>query len=67
VPVPQLIFEIQYPIHGDGHDIELGSGGVRSLHADFINAWDQSALEREVHACLNLEKVCGVVPYRATG
>ena len=67
VPVPQLIFDIQYPIHGDGHEVELASGGVHSVHADFINAWDQRALERETHACLNLENVCGVVPYRATG
>lgn len=66
VPVPQLIFDIQYPIHGDGHEVELASGGVHSVHADFINTWNQRALEREIHACLNLENVCGVVPYRAT-
>ena len=67
VPIPQLIFEIRYPIHGDGHDLELASGGVHSVHADFVNAWDQEKLEREVHACLNLENVCGVVSNRATG
>ena len=47
VPVPQLIFEIRYPIHGDGHEVELASGGVHSVNADFINAWDQRALERD--------------------
>lgn len=64
--IPQLTFEIRYPIHGDGHRLELASGGVHSVHADFVNAWDQAALEREVHACLNLRKVCGVVSNRVT-
>ena len=67
VPIPQLTFEIRYPIHGNGHRLELASGGVRSVHADFVNAWDQDALEREVHACLELGNVCGVVSNRATG
>jgi hypothetical protein len=65
VPIPQLTFEIRYPIHGDGHALELASGGVHSLHADFVNAWHQDALEREVRVCLNLQKVCGVVSNRA--
>jgi hypothetical protein len=67
VPIPQLTFEIRYLIHGDGHRLELASGGVHGVHADFVNAWDQRALEREVHACLNLGNVCGVVSNRATG
>ena len=37
------------------------------VHADFLNAWDQETLEREVHACLNGANVCGVVSNRATG
>ena len=37
------------------------------VHADFLNAWDQAALEREVRVCLNGDKVCGVVSNRATG
>ncbi|MFP5256513.1 MAG: DUF1996 domain-containing protein [Acidimicrobiia bacterium] len=67
VPVPQLIFEVRYPFAGDPAGLELASGGVRSLHADFVQAWDQAALEREVRACLNRGKVCGVVSNRATG
>lgn len=67
VPVPQLVFEVHYPVWGDPSGLELASGGVRSVHADFVQAWDQATLEREVRTCLNREKVCGVVSNRATG
>ncbi|HEY9556038.1 MAG TPA: DUF1996 domain-containing protein, partial [Acidimicrobiales bacterium] len=67
VPVPQLIFEVHYPVTGDPAGLELAAGGVRSVHADFVQAWDQDALDREVRTCLNGEKVCGVVSNRATG
>jgi len=67
VPIPQLIFEVHYPISGSPTGLELASGGVLGVHADFLNAWDQDALDREVRACLNGGKVCGVVSNRATG
>jgi len=67
VPVPQLIFEVRYPVTGDPAGLALASGGVRSLHADFMQAWDQAGLEREVEVCLNGQRVCGVVSNRATG
>ena len=52
---------------GDPSALELASGGVHGVHADFLNAWDQDALEREVRVCLNGEHVCGVVSNRGTG
>jgi hypothetical protein len=67
VPVPQLILHVRYPLSGGGRDLELASGGVHSLHADFVNAWDQEKLEREIRVCLTNGKVCGVVSNRATG
>lgn len=67
VPIPQLIFEVHYPVTGNPAGLELASGGVRGVHADFLNAWDQAALEREVRACLNGGHVCGVVSNRPTG
>jgi hypothetical protein len=67
VAIPQLVFEVHYPVTGDPAGLELASGGVRGVHADFLNAWDQDALEREVRVCLNGAKVCGVVSNRATG
>ena len=47
--------------------LKLASGGVHGVHADFVNAWDQDTLEREVRACLNGGKVCGVVSTEPTG
>lgn len=67
VPTPQLIFEVHYPVTGDPRAVSLASGGVLGVHADFLNAWDQEALEREVRVCLNGDNVCGVVSNRATG
>jgi hypothetical protein len=67
VPIPQLIFEVHYSVSADPDGLELASGGVLGMHADFLNAWDQDALEREVDVCLNGRKVCGVVSNRATG
>ena len=67
VPVPQLIFEVRYPVTGDPSALALASGGTHGAHADFLNAWDQQALEREVRVCLNGNRVCGVVSNRATG
>ncbi len=67
VALPQLIFEVHYPISGDAGGVALASGGTLGVHADFVNAWDQAALEREVRVCLNRSKVCGVVSNRATG
>lgn len=67
VAVPQLVFEVRYPVTGEPTGLALASGGVRSMHADFVQAWDQAALEREVRTCINGGKVCGVVSNRATG
>lgn len=67
MPTPQPIFEVHYPVTGDPRAVSLASGGVLGVHADFLNAWDQEALEREVRVCLNGDNVCGVVSNRATG
>lgn len=65
VPVPQLTLAVRYPVHGTGHDLELASGGIHSVHADFVNSWDQAALEQDVTLCLNRGLVCGVVGNKA--
>jgi len=67
VAVPELVFEVEYPFHGDPTGLMLASGGPSTLHADFMNAWDQDKLEREVRVCLRAGRVCGVVSNRATG
>ena len=52
VAVPALAIVVRYPTLGSG-PIALASGGQLSGHADFINAWDQSTLERLVDRYLN--------------
>ena len=60
VPVPQLQFSVEYPVTGDPSGLLLASGGLLTGHADFMNGWDQAALEREVALCLGRALVCGV-------
>jgi Domain of unknown function (DUF1996) len=52
VEVPALSLVIYYGVAG-GPDTELASGGQFSGHADFVNAWNQRALERLVDTYLN--------------
>jgi len=52
VEVPAISLIIRYPVAG-GQDAELSSGGQFSGHADFVNAWDQDALEFLVDRYLN--------------
>jgi hypothetical protein len=50
VAVPELRMIVRYPsVAGDA---ELASGGEYSAHADFVNSWDQSELERWVRIYL---------------
>jgi hypothetical protein len=58
VAVPSLRIVIQYPVAG-GPGVELSSRGQLSGHADFVNSWNQRALERRVATCLNALRVCG--------
>src|SRR5215216_97922 len=51
VAVPQLVLNIRYPVSGAGR-VEVASMGEFSGHADFVNAWDQPALNRLVEYCL---------------
>lgn len=60
VHVAQLTFSIAYPIAGEGHDLTLASGSTFGIHADFVNSWDQVALEREIELCLHRDVVCGL-------
>lgn len=64
VHVPQLTFAVTYPITGDGHDLELASGSVLTLHSDFMNAWDTDKLGREIELCLHRDVVCSLFSNR---
>ncbi len=65
VSIPQLTVSIGYPVSGEGHDLSLASGSILSGHADFVNAWDEAELTRQVDRCLNRGLVCGVVSNKA--
>jgi hypothetical protein len=65
VPVPQLQLTVRYPIHGDGHELNLAPGSMLGGHADFMNAWDQRELASQVTLCLNRALVCGVISNKA--
>jgi hypothetical protein len=58
VPLPAIQVNIRYPSAG-GPGLVLASGGQLSGHADFFNAWDQTALTRLVQGCLNELRHCG--------
>jgi len=65
VAMPQLTFHILYPVSGPGHDLSLVTGALTTAHADFLNAWDQAELIKEVELCLHRNVVCNVVSNRA--
>ena len=67
VHVPQLIFTVAYAVTGDVSHLRLASGDLLTVHADFINAWNQQSFEREVALCLNRDAVCGVTSGRISG
>ena len=58
VPVPSLSLNFRYKVSGSYSGIRLVSGGVHSGHADFFNAWNQSALTQLVRDCLNAGRIC---------
>jgi hypothetical protein len=52
VETPGLLLAIRYPISG-GPNAELASGGQFSGHGDFVNSWNQQALQALVSRYLN--------------
>lgn len=55
--VPQLSFQVEYPIRG-GPTVSLSSGGQFSAHGDFWNAWVPETLAQRVDSCLNTPTDC---------
>ena len=52
VKVPAIRLMIRYPVR-DGSGVELASGGQLTGHADFFNAWNQTALAHLVNVCFH--------------
>jgi hypothetical protein len=57
VPVPELTYSITLPFH-DGNGVTLSSGKPFTMHADFINAWNQTVLRRLVERCIHAGIEC---------
>lgn len=58
VAMPQLTFVVHYPVTGPPDGLGLSPGSLLGGHADFVNTWNQEALEREVENCLRRGLVC---------
>lgn len=61
VSVPRLRLTVADPDADGGDDVVLASGGPETLHADFLNTWDQVALETLVTDRINAERRCGII------
>jgi Domain of unknown function (DUF1996) len=59
VSLPEVTFEIDFPGIAGGPDYYLASGGIYSLHGDFIADWDNQVQNALVASCLNIPHECG--------
>jgi hypothetical protein len=57
VAVPRIVLNVVYRFSG-GPGVTFSSGSRYTAHADFFNAWNQKALARLVHRCLNAARIC---------
>jgi hypothetical protein len=48
VALPQIQMHIHYPAQTDVSTLAMSSGSIFSLHADFMNGWNQRGFERQV-------------------
>lgn len=65
VVMPQLTLTVRYPVSGGGHELSLASGPTYTVHADFLNAWDEHELTSRIDLCLHRGVVCSVASNRA--
>ncbi len=64
VHIPQLTLTVTFPIWGHGHVLTLSSGSLYTAHGDFLNAWNPSALTREINHCIHNNVMCDVASDR---
>lgn len=61
VLVTQLQLSIQWPVTGAAGDrVALSSGPVAGAHGDFLNGWDEAALEAHVDLCIRAKANCTI-------
>ena len=57
--LPEVTFEVDFPGIAGGPDYYLASGGIYSLHGDFIADWNNQVQNALVASCLNIPHECG--------
>ncbi|MFB6517084.1 DUF1996 domain-containing protein [Streptomyces sp. NPDC056401] len=58
VAIPSVSFVIGYPTSGSPDGLSLSSGMASSIHGDFFNAWDNTALGQRVKDCVVQSAKC---------
>jgi hypothetical protein len=58
VSLPEVTFEVDFPGIAGGSDYFLASGGIYSLHGDFIADWNNQVQNALVASCLNNPHEC---------
>ena len=57
VPVPELTMAVSFAMR-DGAGVTLSSGKFWTMHADFFNAWNQTALKKLINDCIHANREC---------
>ena len=57
--LPAMRFNTSYKVGTTTGKITLSSGSVFSIHADFMNTWDQATLDSLVKKCFHGQANCG--------
>ncbi|HVN13296.1 MAG TPA: DUF1996 domain-containing protein [Kineosporiaceae bacterium] len=58
VSLPEVTFEVDFPGIAGGSDYFLASGGIYSMHGDFVADWDNQVQNALVASCLNVPRDC---------
>jgi hypothetical protein len=53
VPLPQMLYDMHWPGLGGGSNYFLSSGGIYSMHAEFIEGWDTRLEQGLIDNCIN--------------
>ncbi len=65
IQIPQIVFHVNYPTSSaTGLTVSMTptmQGSTDTEHVDFINGWNQSALDSDVAACVATSTRCGPV------
>jgi len=65
VQIPQIVVHVSYPTSSAANlTLSIGPtqhGSILTGHADFMNGWNQAAMDRNVAACIATQTRCGPV------